>query len=124
LPPTHQSLKRGSEPWCGIAVGTAVAGLAVERSPRTAMTIVTNRPLTPCAVAASVAREFKFTRRESQVLRHAAHGRSIKEIAFQMGVSAGDIEYFWRRIFEKLHCRSQLRVMALLLRRACGHPRC
>jgi DNA-binding NarL/FixJ family response regulator len=87
------------------------------------MTIVSIRHPTPGAVASSVAREFKFTRRESQVLRHAAQGRSIKEIAFQMQVSARDIEYFWRRIFDKLHCRSQLRVMALLLRRACGHPR-
>jgi DNA-binding NarL/FixJ family response regulator len=66
-----------------------------------------------------VAREFRLTQRERQVLRYAAGGRSIKEIAFHMRVSARDIEYFWRRIFDKLNCRSQLRVMALLLRRAC-----
>jgi DNA-binding CsgD family transcriptional regulator len=80
---------------------------------------VTRQSCTPSGVAAAVAREFAFTPRESQVLRHAACGKSIKEIAFQLGVSAGDIEYFWRRIFAKLGCGSQLCVMALLLRRAC-----
>jgi two-component system response regulator FixJ len=72
----------------------------------------------PSVVAAAVAEEFGLSKRERQVLRHAASGRSIKEIAFQVGVSSRDIEYFWRRIFAKLGCNSQLRVMALLLRRA------
>src|SRR6478672_12500744 len=72
----------------------------------------------PTVVAAAVAEEFGLTKRERQVLRHAASGRSIKEIAFQVGVSSRAIEYFWRRIFAKLGCNSQLRVMALLLRRA------
>jgi DNA-binding NarL/FixJ family response regulator len=74
---------------------------------------------TPVGIAAAVAGEYGLTTRESQVLRHAARGRSIKEIAFRMAVSAGDVGYFWRRIFSRLGCDSQLRVMALLLRRAC-----
>jgi DNA-binding CsgD family transcriptional regulator len=80
------------------------------------------RTCTPVGIAAAVARDFGLTKREREVLRHAARGRSTKEIAFAMGVSAGDIGYFWRRIFARLGCDSQLRVMALLLRRACGSP--
>jgi DNA-binding NarL/FixJ family response regulator len=70
------------------------------------------------SVPAQVAREFALTKREGQVLRAAARGRSTKEIAFQIGVSGKAIEYFWRRLFDKLGCRSQIEVMALLLRRA------
>jgi DNA-binding NarL/FixJ family response regulator len=84
------------------------------------MSTAATRKCSPAGIAAAVAREFAFTRREREVLRHAARGRSIKEIAYQMGVSAGDIEYFWRRIFCRLGCDSQLRVMAFLLRRACA----
>jgi DNA-binding CsgD family transcriptional regulator len=84
------------------------------------MTAVAKCIASPNAVAAAVAREFGLTKREGQVLRHAAGGKSIKEIAFSVGVTARDIEYFWRRIFAKLRCESQLRVMSLLLRRACG----
>jgi DNA-binding CsgD family transcriptional regulator len=80
------------------------------------------RLVTPSAVAAAIAAEFGLTTREGQVLRYAADGKSIKEIAVEVGVSARSIEYFWRRIFAKLGCSSQLHVMALLLRRACCRP--
>jgi DNA-binding NarL/FixJ family response regulator len=79
-----------------------------------------NPSRTPCGVAADIAHEFGLTKREGQVLRAAARGKSIKEIAFQIGVSDRDIEYFWRRIFDKLGRSSQLAVMAFLLRRACA----
>jgi DNA-binding CsgD family transcriptional regulator len=87
------------------------------------MTLAGRRNATPKEVVASVARDFGLTRREREVLAHAANGNSIKEIAFQVGVTARNIEYFWRRIFAKLRCGSQLRVMALLLRRACHRSR-
>jgi DNA-binding NarL/FixJ family response regulator len=70
------------------------------------------------SIVIDVSREYGLTGRESEVLNAAAHGLSTKEIAFQLHLSGKTVEYFWSRIFGKLGCRSQIAVMALLLRRA------
>jgi DNA-binding CsgD family transcriptional regulator len=66
-----------------------------------------------------VSDRYGLTRRESQVLASAAEGNCTKETAVVLGVSAKTVEYFWARLYAKLRCRSQLEVMALLLRHAC-----
>lgn len=73
----------------------------------------------PQAVAMSVAQAYSLSARETEVLVAAAQGRSMKEIAFGLRVSRKTVEYFWVRIFTKCLCRSQIEVMAILIRHAC-----
>jgi DNA-binding CsgD family transcriptional regulator len=70
-------------------------------------------------VVTSVTVEFHLSPRETQVLFAAAVGQSTKETAADLGISHKTVEYFWSRIFNKLHCRSQMEVMAILLSDAC-----
>jgi len=74
--------------------------------------------LDPATVGRAVAREFSLTRRETQVLLATTRGNCTKETAIELGLSGKTVEYFWARIFRKLHCACQVEVMALLLRRA------
>jgi len=69
-------------------------------------------------LARAVARKHSLSRRETEVLVVASTGACTKEVADQLGLSRKSVEYFWSRIYAKLHCRSQIEVMALLLRTA------
>jgi DNA-binding NarL/FixJ family response regulator len=54
--------------------------------------------------------------RETEVLRRAAEGLSMKEIAFELGISTKTVEKYWCRIYEKTGQISQMAVMALMFR--------
>jgi DNA-binding CsgD family transcriptional regulator len=71
------------------------------------------------AVVRLVAREFALSNREAEVLAAAAWGRSTKETAADLYLSAKTIEYYWKQILDKFSRRSRLEVMSLLFRRAC-----
>ena len=65
-----------------------------------------------------VAEERRLSRRECEVLAATARGESTKQIGYALGISAPTVAYYWRQIFRKLGCRSQIEVMSLLFRRA------
>jgi DNA-binding CsgD family transcriptional regulator len=58
----------------------------------------------------------RLSDRESQVLRSAAEGRSMKEAAAELGISIKTVGDYWSRIYAKTGDRSQLEVVARLLR--------
>jgi DNA-binding CsgD family transcriptional regulator len=72
------------------------------------------------AIVAAVSRAYRLTPQEARILQAVTRGQASKEMAFDMGISRRTVDYYWRQIFVKLRCRSQLEVMALLLRRATG----
>lgn len=71
------------------------------------------------AVVRLVARDFALSNREAEVLAAAAWGRSTKETAADLCLSAKTIEYYWKQILDKFSRPSRLEVMSLLFRRAC-----
>jgi DNA-binding CsgD family transcriptional regulator len=58
----------------------------------------------------------RLSDRESQVLCRAAEGRSMKEAAAELGISIKTVGDYWSRIYAKTGDRSQLEVVARLLR--------
>ena len=70
------------------------------------------------AVIRLIAREFALSTREVDVLGAAVWGRSTKETAADLRLSAKTVEYYWKKILEKFSRRSRLEVISLLFRRA------
>jgi DNA-binding CsgD family transcriptional regulator len=75
--------------------------------------------LTPRIVqaVAGFAEECHLSERETDVLRSAAQGLSMKEAAGKLGISAKTVNDYWSRIYAKTGLRSQLAVVAQLLRK-------
>jgi DNA-binding CsgD family transcriptional regulator len=61
------------------------------------------------------AQQHGLSPQQAAVLRQSAIGLSRKEVAALMGVSPKTVEEHWRRIYGKTGCRSESRVVALLL---------
>jgi DNA-binding CsgD family transcriptional regulator len=57
-----------------------------------------------------------LSKRETDVLYHAASGRSMKESAAQLGISTKTVESYWFRIYAKTKTHSQLQTLAEVLR--------
>jgi len=57
-----------------------------------------------------------LTEREVEVLTLIAHGKRIKEVAVDLGLSATTIQTYLRRIYEKLQVHSQAAAVAKFLR--------
>jgi DNA-binding NarL/FixJ family response regulator len=80
------------------------------------------------AEIAGFSARFRLSEREMQVLQGAAEGRSMKESAAELGLSAKTVEDYWSRIYTKTRRRSQLGVVARLLEwvtaaaQRSGHP--
>lgn len=72
------------------------------------------------AIVAAVVRTYRLSPQEARILQAVSRGQTSNEVAFDLGISRRTVDYYWRQIFNKLSCRSQLEVMALLLRRATG----
>jgi DNA-binding NarL/FixJ family response regulator len=60
------------------------------------------------------AAELRLSERETQVLRLLARGHRSKEIASELGISAGTVNTYVRHIYEKLHVRSRAEAVARL----------
>ena len=73
-------------------------------------------PVSP--VIAKFARHHALSERESQVLAHAAEGRSAKEIADSLHCSQSTVQTYWVRIVRKTRCACRAQVMAGLLKLA------
>ncbi len=69
-------------------------------------------------VIREVSLEHSLSSRETEILSAAARGRSTKEIAAELGISRKTVEFFWTRLYQKLHCHSQLEAAAIVLERA------
>lgn len=54
----------------------------------------------------------QLTPREEAILRLLAKGRRSKEIADELGISAGTVNTHVRHIYEKLHVRSRAEAVA------------
>ena len=65
------------------------------------------QPATPNEVAPLVALAYGLTDRETQVVRHCMHGRSTKEIAGDLHVSAYTVQDHLKAIFDKTGVRSR-----------------
>jgi DNA-binding NarL/FixJ family response regulator len=57
-----------------------------------------------------------LSKRETEVLDRIAHGKRVKEIAAELGLSEGTIQTHLRRIYEKLQVHSQAEAVAKVLR--------
>jgi DNA-binding NarL/FixJ family response regulator len=75
-------------------------------------------PVRAGEIVVEIAQEFGLSGREEEVLAAAVHGQASKEIAFNLRISRRTVDYYWRQIFNKLSCRSQLEVIVLLFLRA------
>jgi DNA-binding NarL/FixJ family response regulator len=65
--------------------------------------------------AVSLASE-RLSPREKQVLDRISHGRRVKEVATDLGISTATVQTFLRRIYEKLQVNSQAEAVARFLR--------
>jgi DNA-binding CsgD family transcriptional regulator len=85
----------------------------------------------PWDAIARFARDHALSEREYEVLRSACQGRASKETAYLMKCSRHTVDEYWSRIFRKTGCRSQIAVLATILRQqmsggcanACGDHR-
>ena len=57
-----------------------------------------------------------LSKREVEVLDKLAHGRRVKEIAVELGLSETTIQTYLRRVYEKLQVNSQAEAVAKFLR--------
>lgn len=51
--------------------------------------------------------ELSFTQREAQILKYFLHGKSAKEIAVILPITAKTVEFHFAKIKEKLHCHKR-----------------
>ncbi len=63
--------------------------------------------------------EIKISPRELQVARRVARGYSNKQIAAELGISAGTVGTYMTRIFHKLNVRTRAQMIAKIIR--AGH---
>jgi DNA-binding NarL/FixJ family response regulator len=61
------------------------------------------------------ARERALSPRETDVLLLAAAGLPRKGAAFRLACSSGTVDTYWRRIFHKLSCSSEVEVFVAIL---------
>jgi DNA-binding CsgD family transcriptional regulator len=80
-----------------------------------------NRPPDHLVAVQNFASDYRLSGRETDLLRQAAEGRSMKETAFACGISLKTVENYWRRIYVKTGKDAQLAVVAMLFRWSCNH---
>ena len=57
-----------------------------------------------------------LTGRESEVLDYLAEGRSNKDIAYQLGISARTVQKHLQRIYAKLAVKNRMAAVVLMVR--------
>jgi DNA-binding NarL/FixJ family response regulator len=65
-----------------------------------------------------------LTGRESEVLDHLAEGRSNKDIAYRLGISARTVQKHLQRIYAKLAVKNRMAAVVLMVRNGTGHGQC